>query len=180
MLANIGWLIFSLVPLILGFWHLHQIDKRNARGEAWYSYSFGESRLERLPFLARFNNWQVYRFIEPGVVFLLGIFCAAVLQYAPAAWWLIVGGFLMFLRNNAAYTTTRGLQLDLVDSQIMQAFVTPIMQGAAPAAAAGYAGIAVPTAKIAPTPQPTPQEQISAADMRAAAKAAMSRNAPTE
>lgn len=140
--------------LALSIWHLWAIHKRNKAGIPWHSRSFGTSWLEKLPwhkiqtipyvgaYLPRIDDFALYRFIEPGFVFLLG----DLLWYLDPllGWWLMIASVALFVESNMVYHEMRLRFLDLMDGNIESRYLSLALSGANKRDTAGFSVIPVP------------------------------------
>lgn len=141
-LLRVLWWVF----LAFALWHYVAIWRRNRRGETWHSMSYGISHLARLPFFQQFDDWVLYRFIEPGISLAL----AFVVYYlnGPLGVWLGIAGFALFARNNLAYMQQRDTLLDLIDERIQSQYLAAALSGAGKAQTLGWSVAKVPSALL--------------------------------
>lgn len=94
--------------------------------------------------MGRFDDWALYRFIEPGICLVL-----AFLVYflnGPLGVWLGVAGFALFARNNLAYMQQRDMLLDLIDERIQSQSLAAALSGADKSQTFGWSVARVPSA----------------------------------
>lgn len=145
--AGWGWgsLLFMLIYfgfLGLSLYHRIAINRRNKRHILWHSQSFGISRLWGLPFFKRFDDWTLYRFIEPLVFLCLGIFIFPL--HGIIGLWLIGSSVALGIKNNVYFSIERDGQLDQMDAQIEVGYAQQSQDGAPKEATAGWIATPLP------------------------------------
>jgi len=138
-------LLTGLWWLYLGFtiWHYIAIWLRNQRGETWHSQSYGLSHLYRIPFFQQFDDWLIYRIIEPAICLALAFVMWFINR--PLGVWLGIAGIALFARNNLAYMQQRDTMLDLLDERIHSRYLADALSGTSKAQTAGWSVAKVPS-----------------------------------
>lgn len=116
---SIPLLLFILFPVwfVAACIHLWNIRSRNKAGEPWHSRSFGVSHFQDL---LPGSDWTLYRFVEPGALFLLS---GLVMFFNPfAGGYFAVASVLLFFEANFMHATYRTHYLDRMDSYIEAQF----------------------------------------------------------
>lgn len=110
-------LMLLLLPvfIVLAIYHKIAIARRFRDRTPWHSRSFGISHLHEL-FFRPFDDWTLYRFMEPGLVVVLGVLLTFV--HDSLAYFCIAGGIGMFIRAQIFYSQQRDQYLDRMDSLI--------------------------------------------------------------
>jgi hypothetical protein len=126
--------------VVLALYHQWRIWRRNRKGIAWHSESFGISRLAFLPV----SDWILYRFVEPLLCLVIGLF----LRYLDPATgiWLIIASIALFVKNQMVFSAQRGRFLDVIDARIESAAMQGVLQGSSKKDSAGYSVMPVPAA----------------------------------
>lgn len=116
--------------LVILYWvasalQIGRIWWRNRQGIAWHTMSFGVSwaedlHLYSLPYIGQFfNDWILFRFIEPLVCFIIGyfIFLDSGVD-VPIGMVLVTASITLFIKNNLIYFQHLSRILDLRDARI--------------------------------------------------------------
>lgn len=128
---------FVTCYMLLCLVHLFRVWQRNRAGIPWHSHSFGVSWLEFLTTLPplrigginlTITDFILYRFIEPGLCFLVAWFLVPGPSFTRN--WLIWSSLAMLVHNNMAYAMRRARFLDMLDSQIESGYYNSVREEA--------------------------------------------------
>lgn len=140
LLLRVLWYAYIIAAL----YHYVSILLRNRRGEVWHTQSYGLSHLYRIPFLQQFDDWVLYRVVEP--VACIALAWVVTFINAPLGVWLYIAGIALLLRNNLAYMEQRSTLLDLMDERIHSQYLAAALSGASKTETLGWSVAKVPTA----------------------------------
>jgi hypothetical protein len=126
-LMTIFWLAF----IALSLYHRREITRKNNGGVEWHSMYIGTSILP-LP-LSREN---IYKFAEPGVVFLAGHFLYGLSWQVGL--WLMLGAAGLFVNNHIVFYNERQIILDMRDGQIEAKYLSGALSGKPAKETAGF------------------------------------------
>jgi hypothetical protein len=126
-LMTLFWLAFIGASL----YQRWRIAQKNAAGVEWHSMYMGTSLLP-LPFPPE----KIYKFIEPGLVFLAGHFVSPF--SSQVGWWLTFAAAGLFVNNHIVYFNERQAILDMRDAQIEAKYIGAALSGKPPAQTAGF------------------------------------------
>lgn len=126
--------------LALCVFHYVHIRQRNSRGILWHSRSFGVSHLDGL--IPWFDDWTLYRFIEPALFFALGL--PVLLLHRALGAWLLIASVAMFIKNNLTYAQERERLLDIIDAKIDAGFTAAALEGKPKQQAGGISRVKLP------------------------------------
>ena len=104
-------LVFWGAFILASLWHRREIGRKNKAGDKWHSMYMGTSILP-LPF----SRELVYKFIEPGLVFLAGHLLWTF--SGQVGLWLMIAGVSLGINNHIIYHNQRQAILDLRDAEI--------------------------------------------------------------
>lgn len=147
----IPFLVFTWTMMALALWHRWRIRRRNHKGHAWYTFSFGISHLQvlgRLPVLRgipllRDDN-TLYLWTEPLTFLIIGI----VLVWVPVDMligiYLIVASVALLIKNHIKYQQQRSVLLDEMDAQLIERNMTPALRGLNKSLTGGFSTARVP------------------------------------
>lgn len=138
-----GFLFFQFIYfgyMVAAIVHLVRIQLRNRQGVRWYSMSFGVSWLSFLPV----KDWLLYRYIEPGLCFLVGLVISLV--SGAAGTWVMIAAVALVIKNNIAYNQARAALLDSIDAEIAAQYLIAARQGAPKTETAGFSAVSLPVA----------------------------------
>lgn len=142
-----GWLVF-----IFFIRHRLRIMKRHKHRIIWHSMSFGISRFEwilnlarkfKVPIISQWNDWTLYRWIEPGYGFLLGAFLWPLDE--GLAFYILVSTFCLFVKNQMVYYEQYNRFLDILDARIEAQYYQEAENGRPKQKTAGYSIVSFPT-----------------------------------
>ena len=114
----------------------------NREQQRWHSYSPGIGWLELL--LERFSISPaiVYRFLEPLMVFVIGLVSLGIDR--AFGLWLLISSFCLLLQRQIAYENERNAVLDAIDGQIESENLAAVLMDEKPAReSAGFTMMAV-------------------------------------
>jgi len=106
----------------LSLYHRWQITRRNNAGIEWHSMYIGTSLLP-LPF----SRENIYKFIEPGLVFFIGHSLFSLCWQAGL--WLMLGAAGLFVNNHIVYYHERQSILDLRDAHLEAKYLSAALAG---------------------------------------------------
>ena len=148
---GIGFTVFGYAYVIMFFYHRWQIRQRNKRGEEWHSMSFGVSRFQPLidylrsteiPLLSKLDDWFLYRFVEPGLFFVIG-FITFYIEDGFGAY-LIIASLALFIKNQMTYSKEYNQYLDTVDARIEAKYLENALTGTQKQHTAGISIVTMP------------------------------------
>lgn len=161
LIFGFGWLayLFGFAYLIAFIYHRRQITMRNRRGEEWHSMSFGVSRLEGfvdqlrardIPIVRKWDDWFLYRFLEPAAFFVVGILLWFIDN--GLGFYIVVASFALFMKNQMTYSREYNQYLDTVDARIEAKYSEAALNGQQKQRTGGISVVAMPEnlAKLLP------------------------------
>jgi hypothetical protein len=117
-LMTLFWLAFIAASI----YQRRRITRRNNAGEEWHSMYMGTSLLP-LPF----TREQIFKFIEPALVFLAGHFLWV---FSPqVGLWLEIAAGGLFVNNHIVFYNERQAILDMRDAQIESKYLSAALSG---------------------------------------------------
>ncbi len=117
-LMTLFWLAFIAASL----YQRRRIAQKNAAAVEWHSMYMGTSLLP-LPF----SPEKIFKFIEPGLVFLAGHFLGAL--SSQVGWWLTLAAAGLFVNNHIVFYNERQAILDMRDAQIEAKYLSDALSG---------------------------------------------------
>ncbi len=135
--------LLSYAVLIAWAVHRWRVQWRNKHNIRWHSYNAGTPWIER--FTSRFKTTHIEMFIEPAILFGLGMLLSWLtydrqdydsvwgrgtrVSYDGFGFYMMLSGICLMIHQYARYTRYRHLLLDQIDQQIMAEHFTVALQG---------------------------------------------------
>ena len=176
-------LLFTLVYLVVGALHLIRQWVMRINGERWYTRSIGVSWLSfligtgvgpievskelhwllgpRLPRLT-VNDWTLYRFVEPALVVVVGVFLHGALSGGVALYFYLAA-ITLAIKNNYLYAKANNHILDHGDAELTSYFLAAALKGEDKRNTAGFSVVrpVTPLALGAERANPTGVETLA-------------------